>query len=124
MMNFKEILLVHQMTTGNKKFFSILCLSLLVTFLFAENGDTSMIKPEYGQKLFKKKLRRLCRRTAPNFAQMHTVAEWKSLKKSNTFRTEIYKICPKAIHHLKQEWVEPLYLFAVTYAKDSKKYAE
>ena len=105
-----------------KYFYVILC--LCITELPAENTQSIISKSDYGQKIFKKKLRRLCKRTAANFAQMHTVEEWKRLKKSNSFGREIHKICPKSIHHVKEQWIEPLFVFATIYAKDTKKYTQ
>ena len=103
-----------------KYLYFILCLCL--TVLVAENTQHIISKSEYGQKIFRKKLRHLCQRTASNFAQMHTASEWKTLKNSNSFRTEIYKICPKSMHHIKTQWVEPLYSFVIIYAKNTKNY--
>ena len=108
----------------SKKVYFILYLCLFVIYLPAESTQSSTSKSEYGQKIFKKKLRRLCKRTAANFAQIHTPLEWKTLKDSNSFRTEIYKICPKSIHHIREEWVDPLYAFSIVYAKDTKRYIQ
>ena len=104
------------------KFVFILYFS--VTYLSAENTKSVISKSKYGQNIFKKKLRHLCGRTAINFAQMNTAEEWKTLKKSNGFRAEIHKICSKSIDDIKKEWVEPLYIFAVMYARDTKKYTK
>ena len=106
----------------SKKIYFILYLCLFVIYLPAESTQSTILKSEYGQKIFRKKLRRLCKRTAANFAQMHTPSEWKTLKDSNNFHTEIYKICPKSVHHIKEQWIEPLYAFSIRYAKNTNTY--
>jgi hypothetical protein len=105
-----------------KILYCILCLFPIL--LFSEVTQEMVSKSEIGQKIFRKKLRHVCRFSAAHFSQMHTVDEWQQLKNSNQFRIEIYKICPKSKHIVKKQWVEPLFALAVIYAKDTGQYLE
>jgi hypothetical protein len=105
-----------------KILYCILCLSPML--VFSEVTQEMVLKSEVGQKIFRKKLRRVCRFTAAHFSQMHTVGEWQYLKNSSQFRIEIYKTCPKSKHILKKQWIEPLFALAVIYAKDTGQYPE
>jgi len=68
--------------------------------LQAETHSTKVQKKiNFGQTIFRKKLQRKCGYTAGHWAQQHTLVEW------------------KMIHN--NEWIEPLYLFATEYAKDT-----
>jgi len=102
----------------------IFILSLLPIFVFSGVTQDMVSQSEYGEKIFKKKLRRVCNFTSARFSKTHTIDEWRELKQLSKFRTEIHKICPKSIHILEKEWIDPLYALAVIYAKDSGEYQE
>ena len=103
-------------------YYFVLCLSS--TIAFGDKTENLILQSEDGQKIFRKKLRRLCNFTSAKFAQTHTASEWKNLKTINKFRLEIYNICPKITLMLKDKWVEPLFALAIVYAKDSEQYPE
>ena len=75
-----------------------------------------------GQNIFKKKLKRKCGFTAARFAQSHTQEEWKKLKDEGQFRIEVYKMCPKTVDVLQDNWIDPLYEFSMVFASDSGIY--
>jgi len=72
-----------------------------------------------GQKIFKKKLQRKCGFTAAYFAQRHTQDEWETYYDDGKFMDEFKQLCPNGVEVVKENWVEPLYLFSKEYAKDS-----
>ncbi len=78
-------------------------------------------KIHFGQQIFRKKLQKKCGYTAGHWAQQHTRNEWKKLMSKDTFLKEFTKMCPRGSNIVKENWIEPLYLFAIEYAKDSGK---
>jgi len=102
----------------------VLMVSLLLLPLFSEVTQTMVTKSQYGQKIFRKELRKVCKFTSARFAQTHTMREWEKLKITNQFRIEIHKLCPKSIYVFKEEWIDSLFAFAMVYAKDSGEYPE
>ena len=83
-------------------------------------GEKMMAKKRsFAQKTFRKELQRKCGFTVGHFAQLHTQKDWNAIMDKGDFRAEIGIVCPKGEVILKSEWVEPLFLFAEYYAKDS-----
>ena len=76
-------------------------------------------KIDNGQIIFRKKLQRKCGFTAAHWASQHTKKEWQTYQSNGAFKEELVKMCPRAISSVKDQWIEPLYLFAVKYAKDT-----
>ena len=76
-------------------------------------------KVNNGQRIFRNKLQRKCGFTASYWAQQHTQNEWEEFQTNGTFKEELASMCPRGINRVKDKWMEPLYLFAVEYAKDS-----
>ncbi len=77
-------------------------------------------KVNNGQKIFRNKLQRKCGFTASYWAHQHTQSEWEELQDNGTFKEELAKMCKRNITTIvKDDWMEPLYLFAVEYAKDA-----
>ena len=103
----------------------LICLTLGMTTLavYAETSvfdeKQKMTKINHGQKIFRNKLQRKCGYTAGHFAQQHTQKEWNSFEKEGKFQEEFARMCPKGTKVAKDEWMEPLYLFATEYASDS-----
>ncbi len=101
----------------------------ITTITFSKNIDTPINslsqKPSIsssvvvGENIFKNKLRKICRCTGGKFAQTYTQNKWKRLKDKGFFRISLYKICPKSVSVVKDQWIEPLYAFAYAYASDS-----
>jgi len=103
----------------------LICLTLSISTLtinaesitFAEQQKTKNI--DKAQRIFRNKLQRKCGYTAGHFAQQHTKEEWETLHEEGKFQEEFARMCPKGIKVAKDEWMEPLYLFAIRYAEDS-----
>jgi hypothetical protein len=73
-----------------------------------------------GQKIFRNKLQKKCGFTASHWAHQHTQSEWEEFQENGTFKEELTTMCKRNITTIvKEKWMEPLYLFAVEYAKDS-----
>jgi hypothetical protein len=93
--------------------------------LEAENSvhstQNKVKKIHFGQTIFRKKLQRKCGYTAGHWAQQHTKKEWDTYQSNGTFKNELASMCPKGIKVVKDKWMEPLYLFASEYAKDTGK---
>ena len=103
----------------------LICLTLSISTLTI-NAETltfdekqKINKTNYGQTVFRNKLQRKCGYTAGHFAQQHTQKEWDTFQKEGKFQEEFARMCPKAIKVVKDEWMDPLYLFAIEYASDS-----
>ena len=101
----------------------LLLIGLLCTLnselIQAENTTRVQNKINFGQKIFRKKLQRRCGYTASYWAQQHTKQEWKAFQHDGAFKDELAHMCPKGVKVVKDKWMEPLYLFATEYAKDT-----
>ena len=106
-----------------KKLLWVSILLLLSLTLNAEETSyqmqQQMKKINYAQKIFRKKLQRKCGYTASHWAQQHTKQEWESFQSKGMFKNELAHMCPKGMKVVKDKWMEPLYLFATEYAKDT-----
>lgn len=106
-----------------KLFIPVVICMLSIQTLTAENQTYSeqekIKKINYAQTIFRKKLQRKCGYTAGHWAQQHTKQEWTNIQNSGNFKNELATMCPKGAKVTKTKWLEPLYLFAVEYAKDS-----
>jgi len=77
-------------------------------------------KVNNGQRIFRNKLQRKCGFTASHWASQYTQNEWEVFQANGTFKEELVAMCKRNITTiLKDKWEEPLYLFAVEYAKDT-----
>ena len=98
-------------------------LSLMIFTLNAQSFESSekekMQKINFAQAIFRKKLQKKCGYTAGYWAQQHTLIEWKFITASGDFKHEFAAMCPRGAEVLKEKWIEPLYLFAKEYAKDT-----
>ena len=73
-----------------------------------------------GQKLFSKILKDPCGMTGAKFAAKHTQDEWKELKASGKFETEVIKICPNVkAGDLTPSAIENIIDFSIEFASDS-----
>ncbi len=103
----------------------LLLLAMSTLFVNAEtsayDAQQKMKTIDKGQRVFRNKLQRKCGFTASHWAQQHTQNEWKTFQANGTFKNELGNMCPRGINLVKDKWIEPLYLFAVEYAKDSGK---
>jgi len=99
---------------------TFICLSFIPTYAEESYQSQQKIKKlQYAQKVFRKRLQRRCGYTAAHWAQLHTKVEWTNFQTSGTFKEEFAHMCPKGMKVAKDKWMEPLYLFATEYAKDS-----
>ena len=95
----------------------------IATLLFAALLGASFVStaafasPEKGQKIYQKKLKKVCGFTGDKFAAKHTQDEWEKIKGAGKFKEEVQKICPGA--KLKDKYVNDVYDFAYEYASDS-----
>lgn len=105
-----------------KLLLSILILISTMT-LEAENdvhvAQNKIKKINFGQKIFRKKLQRKCGYTAAYWAAQHTKKEWNTIGIGESFKEEFAHMCPRGIDKLKKNWIQPLHLFAIEYAKDT-----
>ena len=73
-----------------------------------------------GQKLYSAKLKDACGINGAKFASKHTQDEWKQLKDSGKFKTEIIKICPNVkADDLSDSVIENIFDFSFDFASDS-----
>lgn len=104
----------------------LLIFALMTLSICAETSSYALQqkvkKINNGQRIFRNKLQRKCGFTASHWAYQHTKKEWEEFKASGTFKEEIVAMCKRNITTIfKDKWEEPLYLFAVEYAKDTGK---
>ena len=89
-----------------------LALGLTSTALFADSVK--------GQKLYSKLLKDPCAMNGAKFAAKHTQEEWKQMKESGKFKSEIVKICPNVkADDLSDSVIENVYDFSFDFASDS-----
>ena len=98
----------------------------IATLLFAALLGASFVStaafasPEKGQKIYQKKLKKVCGFTGDKFAAKHTQDEWEEIKESGKFEDEVQKICPKYHKgYLSNKQLDNLFDFAYEYASDS-----
>jgi len=85
-------------------------------------SEQKVKKVNNGQRIFRNKLQRKCGFTASHWASQYTQNEWEAFQANGTFKKELVSMCKKNISTIfKDKWEEPLYLFAVEYAKDTGK---
>ena len=73
-----------------------------------------------GQKLYIKKLSKVCGFKGDVFAAKHTQAEWKKLMEDGKIAEEIKTLCPAVEDKaLKDKYIQHYFDFAYEYAKDS-----
>jgi len=97
-------------------------LFIISIIIFTMIGVTTTIDADItkGQKIFKKNFRKACRFSGVKFARYHTQDEWKELYKSDKFKEEVKKICPRLkLEKIKDNWWLDLYDFAHEYGSDS-----
>ena len=106
----KKLLVILAMTT--------LCINAEVSTYEAAQ---KMKKIDDGQRVFRNKLQRKCGFTASHWAQQYTKSQWETFQANGAFKDELGNMCPRGIARVKDKWIEPLYLFALEYAKDTGK---
>jgi Spy/CpxP family protein refolding chaperone len=73
-----------------------------------------------GQKIYAKKLKKVCGMNGGEFAKKHTQDEWKKINDSKALKSEIKSICKDAnVDKIKDKYVPHLGDFVVEFASDS-----
>jgi len=93
----------------------ILILLMAVGLLYAGSDK--------GQKIYSKKLKKVCEMNGAKFASKHSQDEWETLKEDGNFTKEMSVICPKGKSIIEskkfQKYIDDLYDFMYEYANDS-----
>ena len=87
-------------------------------------SEVTMLQANKGKKIFRKKLRGICKSTSERFAQIHTHDEWKNFNTTETFQIEFHNLCPKKEFELEEKWIKPLYAFTIFYTKNATLFVE
>ncbi|MRI83939.1 MAG: cytochrome C [Nitratiruptor sp.] len=83
-------------------------------------GTAAFADASKGQKIYQKKLKKVCGFNGAKFAAKHTQDEWEELYEEGKFEDEIQKLCPKYRKgYLKETQLKHIYDFAYEYASDS-----
>ncbi|BCD60605.1 MULTISPECIES: cytochrome C [unclassified Nitratiruptor] len=83
-------------------------------------STAAFASPEKGQRIYQKKLKKVCGFNGAKFAAKHTQDEWEEIHDAGKFEDEIQKLCPKYKKgYLKKSQLENVYDFAYEYASDS-----
>ncbi len=73
-----------------------------------------------GQKIYAKKLKKVCGMNGGEFAKKHTQDEWKKISEDKALKTEIKSICKDAdVEKIKDKYIPDLSDFVVEFASDS-----
>ncbi len=73
-----------------------------------------------GQKIYSKKLKKVCGMDGGKFAKKHTQDEWKQIIQDNKLKDEVKSICSEAdVSKIKDKHLPDLGDFVVEYASDS-----
>jgi len=94
----------------------------LVALLIGTMGATvASADAGKGQKLYSKKLKKVCGFNGGVFAKKHTQDQWESIKDAGKLKAEIEKICPKVNEKkaLKDKYMKDYYDFFYNFASDS-----
>jgi hypothetical protein len=70
-----------------------------------------------GQKIYSKKLKKVCGMNGAEFAKKHTQDEWEQIKSDGKMADEIAAICKGA--KVKDKYIPDLSDFAINFASDS-----
>ncbi len=73
-----------------------------------------------GQKIFAKKLKKVCGMNGGAFAKKHTQDEWSKIEKEGKFKSEIKSICKDVdLSQVKDKYIPDLFEFMKQFASDS-----
>jgi len=72
-----------------------------------------------GQKIYAKKLKRVCGISGGRFTAKHTQDEWNEIYKAGKLKEEISQICPSI--KIEDKLIPDIYDFVKKYASDSGK---
>ncbi len=74
--------------------------------------------PAKGQKIYSKKLKKVCGMKGGEFSRKHTQDEWRKIQDSGKMSDEIIAICKKDIN-LKDKYILDISAFVIEFANDS-----
>jgi len=81
---------------------------------------TASADADKGQKIYSKKLKKVCGMNGGDFAKKHTQEEWEKINEDGKLKDEIKSICTEAnVDKLKDKHLENLGDFVVEFASDS-----
>lgn len=104
------------LSKGNKLLKITLASALILTIA----TTSASADPVKGQKLFLKKLKKVCGINGAKFTAMNSQDKWEELKKAGKFEDEIIRICPNVKRgEIKESWQEHIYDFSYEFANDS-----
>jgi hypothetical protein len=73
-----------------------------------------------GQKIYSKKLKKVCGMNGGEFAKKHTQDEWTKIKEDGKLKDEIKSICKDAdVSKIKDKFLPDLADFTIEFASDS-----
>ncbi len=92
-------------------------------FMMSLTAVTASADVDRGQKIYQKKVKKLCGFNGAKFAAKHSQDEWEEIKESGKFADEMGKLCPKGDKYFHSDkfkkYIDDLYDFAYEYANDS-----
>jgi len=74
-----------------------------------------------GQKIYAKKLKRVCGISGGRFTAKHTQDEWNEIYNAGKLKEEISQICPNIKIEIEDKLIPDIYDFVKKYASDSGK---
>jgi len=92
---------------------------LIVTLFVFIGAVTLFADATKGQKIYSKKLKKVCEMNGAKFASTHSQDEWEEIKEEGKFVEEIKKICPNINTDKLEKYLDDLYDFSYEYANDS-----
>lgn len=91
----------------------------LVALTMATTPTVASASVKYGQKVFKKKMRKYCGFSGVRFARMHSQTEWEEIWYDDGiegFKAEAKRICPRLpLKKIKDKWWKHVYEFTYEY---------
>jgi ATP-dependent protease HslVU (ClpYQ) peptidase subunit len=98
----------------------IVKIALSATVILSLGATVASADAAKGQKLYAKKLKKVCGFSGAVFAAKHTQDEWTDIEDSGKMADEIKSICPNVPKKaLKSKYIKDYYDFANDFASDS-----
>jgi len=95
-------------------------IALAATLILSVGATSAVASPDKGQKLFTKKLKKVCGISGAAMAGKHTQSEWNAIKEAGTIADEIKTICPNVTDGaLKEKYLEHYLVCFHEYGSDS-----
>ena len=98
----------------------IVKIALSATVILSLGATVASADAAKGQKLYAKKLKKVCGFSGAVFATKHTQGEWSDINDAGKMADEIKSMCPKVPEKaLKSKYLKDYYDFANSFASDS-----